>query len=394
LVFLLLVHRWEKPSQKNIIGQLITGRRIMGIVNSFKMRRANKVNFIKVLEEAANKKRIEQELEHNRLQCLLGGLGKFASYQSQINAGKILSLYKLLKEELTCDDAQFDDLFSTFDNAMVDSQDLLTYASEYKQIVDNDFEKKADLIYYLMFIAYWDKNIDNTEEAAIREVIKVLSLPYTAYDSTLFRVKMLKNIASMKIKEYGSGYFITNDGYAITCHHVVAKGNNVKIRTHDNLYDAKKIISDKNSDLCLLKIDADTVPVRIDDKPAKIRREIMVYGFPQPEFQGYSPKITKGIISSDNGPRDNCRNMQIDASVQPGNSGGPVIDLKTGYVIGTVTSAMKKGQNVNFAVKNEELLNFLSMVPGIDSLVNFERYKTKEEASTLKHALCQIFVCK
>jgi len=366
----------------------------MGIVNALKLGRPNKLNFIKIIEEAANDKRTQQELEYKSLQCLLGGLGKFASYQSQINAGKIISLYKLLQEELKCDETQFEDLFYKFDSAMVDDKELSTWAIEYKEIVENDHQKKSKFIEYLMFIAYWDKNIDRTEERAIRDIIKVLSLPYTAYDSALINMKVLKEITGLNVKEYGSGYFITNDGYAITCHHVVAKGKNVKIRLNNSLYEAKVIISDKNSDLCLLKIEADTVPVRIDKEPARIRRKIMVYGFPQPEFQGYSPKITEGIISSVNGPEDDCRNMQIDASVQPGNSGGPVIDLKTGYVVGTVTSTMKKGQNVNFAVKNEELLNFLSMVPGVDSLINFERYKTKEEASTLKQALCQIFICK
>jgi S1-C subfamily serine protease len=93
-------------------------------------------------------------------------------------------------------------------------------------------------------------------------------------------------------------------------------------------------------------------------------------------MQGFSPKLTKGEISSLAGLRDDPKYFQISAAVQPGNSGGPLFD-SFGNVVGVVTAKINQkaaiaktgtiAENVNFAVKSSHLLAFLESSPEVFS---------------------------
>ena len=93
------------------------------------------------------------------------------------------------------------------------------------------------------------------------------------------------------------------------------------------------------------------------------------------EIQGFSPKITKGEISSESGIGDDPRAWQISVPVQPGNSGGALLD-ESGNVVGVVVSklglkaAKTTGdipQNVNYAVKSTYALALLETYFGNDA---------------------------
>ena len=104
------------------------------------------------------------------------------------------------------------------------------------------------------------------------------------------------------------------------------------------------------------------------DRDAEIGEDVFAYGFPNPEYQGIELKITKGIISSSKGYQDDETRYQIDAAIQPGNSGGPLCD-KAGRLVGVVVSALDQiavaertgtiPQNVNYAIKASEVLAVL-----------------------------------
>jgi S1-C subfamily serine protease len=90
------------------------------------------------------------------------------------------------------------------------------------------------------------------------------------------------------------------------------------------------------------------------------------------QLQGFEPKYTKGNISSLSGIQDDPRHFQISTPVQPGNSGGPLID-STGNVIGivvakmgdveTLTATGSIPQNVNYAIKSSFALALLETLP-------------------------------
>ncbi|MGA9777981.1 MAG: serine protease [Verrucomicrobiia bacterium] len=93
-------------------------------------------------------------------------------------------------------------------------------------------------------------------------------------------------------------------------------------------------------------------------------------------LQGFAPKLAKGEIASLSGAGDDPRYFQISAPVQPGNSGGALVDER-GNVIGIVSAKLDAGaalavsgtlpENVNYAVKSSFLLSFLESVPDVDA---------------------------
>ena len=106
----------------------------------------------------------------------------------------------------------------------------------------------------------------------------------------------------------------------------------------------------------------------------RLGQTVATIGFPNIQIQGFSPKVTKGEISSVNGFGDDPRSWQISVPVQPGNSGGPLLD-ENGNLIGVVVSKLGMRaakltgdipQNVNFAIKSSYALALLE--PYLDAV--------------------------
>ena len=179
--------------------------------------------------------------------------------------------------------------------------------------------------------------------------------------------------ATTKLKGTGSGFFITKDGYFLTNHHVVAGSHKIDLMTISGIIKARVVRIDPDVDIALLKAETgtyETLPFFQTMSPT-LGEDIFTIGFPMPDIQGFSPKMTKGVISGLNGIRDEDLQYQIDASIQPGNSGGPLVN-NNGEVVGVIVASLgerftmeKKGvlpQNVNYAIKAKHVLDFLDQV--------------------------------
>ncbi len=137
----------------------------------------------------------------------------------------------------------------------------------------------------------------------------------------------------------GSGFILTADGYAVTNNHVVQDAETVKLTFQNGeSYDAKVIGTDQKTDLALLKIKSDKTFPHVDwaKTEAKVGDTVMAVGNPF----GLGGTVTRGIISArgrdiGSGPYDDF--LQIDASINRGNSGGPTFNLD-GEVIGINTA--------------------------------------------------------
>jgi serine protease Do len=137
----------------------------------------------------------------------------------------------------------------------------------------------------------------------------------------------------------GSGFVISADGFVVTNDHVVKNASTVKVKFQGGTeYDAKVIGTDSKTDLALLKIDStktfDFVP--LTSKEAKVGDWVMAVGNPF----GLGGTVTAGIVSArgrdiGSGPYDDY--LQIDASINKGNSGGPAFNLE-GEVVGVNTA--------------------------------------------------------
>jgi TPR repeat protein len=188
--------------------------------------------------------------------------------------------------------------------------------------------------------------------------------------------------AGITPKGSGTGFFIAGS-YLLTSYHVVKDASAIKVvwgkvREAD---DARLVKADPANDLALLKLDnpfADIPPLPdlpiLSSRGIHLGDSVFTLGFPNIDVQGLEPKLTRGEINSLSGIQDDLRFFQISAAVQPGNSGGPLVDAR-GNVIGIVEARLDDlvtletsgalPQNVNYALKSSFLIAFLDSVPDL-----------------------------
>ena len=178
-----------------------------------------------------------------------------------------------------------------------------------------------------------------------------------------------------RITGNATGFFVTADGYLVTNAHVVRGDRRYGVLLRGQEIPLQVIDTDAANDLALVKIEARGVPIPIvATVPAK-GEDAAALGYPAASSLGTELKATFGKINALSGPRDDPRWLQIDTPVQPGSSGGPLLNMR-GEVIGIVTASFSTAanvrriggaipQNVNYAVKADYLIPLLQKnIPG------------------------------
>ncbi|MGB7748907.1 MAG: serine protease [Verrucomicrobiia bacterium] len=178
-------------------------------------------------------------------------------------------------------------------------------------------------------------------------------------------------------RKSGTGFFISEDGFLVTNEHVVNNAGSIRLVTSDGTIDAKVVQVDADNDLALLKATGKFSPLPIAaSRAVRLGGTVATIGFPDPTLQGFAPKLAKGEIAALSGAGDSPRYFQISVPVQPGNSGGALVD-EHGNVVGVVSAKLDASvalavsgalpENVNYAVKSSFLLSFLESVPAVSA---------------------------
>jgi serine protease Do len=160
----------------------------------------------------------------------------------------------------------------------------------------------------------------------------------------------------------GSGFVVSADGYILTNAHVVADANEVTVRMTDRReYRAKVVGIDRSTDVAVLKIDAKDLPVVKIGNPGEIRPGQWVIAIGSPF--GFENSVTAGIVSATarslGSPDNYTPFIQTDVAVNPGNSGGPLFNLK-GEVVGINSQIYSRTggyQGVSFAIPIDVAMN-------------------------------------
>lgn len=167
----------------------------------------------------------------------------------------------------------------------------------------------------------------------------------------------------------GTGFSVAT-GFIVTNQHVVAGCQRLEVLSNDGRRFARVVDSDELVDLALLRVTGlggGVAPIRRAGS-VRLGEQAYVFGFPLTGLLSESGNFTGGTVSSLRGIRDSANHIQISTPVQPGNSGGALVDA-SGAVIGVVVGKLNASavaratgdipQNVNFAVSLQALADFL-----------------------------------
>lgn len=171
----------------------------------------------------------------------------------------------------------------------------------------------------------------------------------------------------------GTGIMISSDGYVLTNNHVVEECEAVHIvRNGQEAITATIEHTDAENDIALLKVDATFAPHEIAafraGRALRHGEPVYVFGYPLAGALSAGGNFVLGNVTALSGLLDDERYVQISAPVQPGNSGGPLLD-SSGLLVGLVSMRIDDiavmratgalPQNINFALKRGPTINFL-----------------------------------
>jgi len=245
-----------------------------------------------------------------------------------------------------------------YKNNLMDGQGTYTYANGRKEVG----EFKNDKLNGYAIKYYADGSID--QEGIFKD------------DEFLYAEESSPNILNKDNQDNevinassGSGFAVSPDGYVITNNHVIEGCQEVILHTKEKDIKTRVIAFDPQNDLALLKGDFQpkTVFALSNNRP-ELLQDIYVAGYPFGNAISSSIKVTKGIVSSLTGIGNNFSNIQIDAALQSGNSGGPIID-DNGNVIAVAVSKLDAKymlenfgsipENTNFGIKSSVVKSIL-----------------------------------
>jgi serine protease Do len=230
-------------------------------------------------------------------------------------------------------------------------------------------------IIFILFYIFYSANATNYADIVEQIMPTVVSISSSGQkeiinvnNDKLFIFGNKNTINQQKINNIGSGFIISSDGYIVTNYHIIEDTQNCIITLFNKKeYKAKIIGFDKKTDLALLKIDSKDDFVfaeisQIDDY--RVGDEVLAIGNPF----GFGHTVTAGIISAKSRNINNNENdfIQTDASINQGNSGGPLFNIK-GKVIGINNMIISQNDNsgnvgIGFAIPGHSAVKIIEKI--------------------------------
>lgn len=164
----------------------------------------------------------------------------------------------------------------------------------------------------------------------------------------------------------GSGFIVSSDGFIVTNYHVIAEADEIIVKLSDRRELSAKIVgNDKRSDIALLKVEAENLPVLEtgNSESLKVGEWVVAIGSPF----GFDHSVTAGIVSAKGRslPSENyVPFIQTDVAINPGNSGGPLFNMK-GEVVGINSQIFSRTggfMGVSFAIPVDVAKNVINQL--------------------------------
>lgn len=221
----------------------------------------------------------------------------------------------------------------------------------------------------LFMIRYYRSTTQQQEQYSMlrRDVQAIKQSQNRILDGLSVRRKSLITVNPGQVA--GSSFLLTPDGYLVTNNHIVQGADSVYVQSQSGeVYKARVVYTNRGYDLAILSVADDstfrplkTIPYGFDPRPSDLGERVFTLGYPRDEIV-----YGEGYLSSRTGYRNDSTAYQVAISVNPGNSGGPLLD-GNGNVVGIVSGKQVSTEGASFAIKTDYLYRAIEAIPN-DSL--------------------------
>jgi serine protease Do len=182
----------------------------------------------------------------------------------------------------------------------------------------------------------------------------------------------------------GTGFAISSNGYILTNYHVIKGADSVYIQNSKGTsFKVKSFYTDPINDIAILKINDNSfsnlgaLPYSLKKASASLGEVVYTLGYPKDDVV-----LGDGYVSSKNGLNGDTLAYQVAIPVNPGNSGGPLLD-NNGNIVGIINGKEEKTDGAAFAVKSKYIMEALSAIPQ-DSLSKRIAFGKRSQLQGLK----------
>lgn len=213
----------------------------------------------------------------------------------------------------------------------------------------------------LFSTGYFSKTITNNYSALRRDINKIKR----SQNALIKGINDLPARGPVNPGQFGgTGFALSANGYVVTNYHVVKDADSVYVQNADGeSFKVKQIFVDPAYDLAVLQIidpafkSLSALPYTFKKAGSDLGEDVYTMGFPRDDYV-----VNRGYLSSLTGYAGDTVAYQVDISVNPGNSGGPLLDKK-GNVIGIINAKQTQTEGAAFAIKSNYILQSIDAIP-------------------------------
>ena len=226
-------------------------------------------------------------------------------------------------------------------------------------------------IFAILVTLYFTGDLSNRDPRFVQlkqEVDKVKQQQRNLNSKTDDLIQSGKTGPTITAKFRGTGFALTGNGYIVTNYHVINGADSVYVQNNDGeSFHTKVVYTEPQYDVAILQItdpafkNLGPVPYSFKKSKGDLGEDVYTLGYP-----GDDIKFGPGALTSSTGFRGDTTEYEVSIPVNPGNSGGPLLDEK-GNIIGVINGKQTQASGAAFAVKSNYLLNAIQNIP-TDSL--------------------------
>lgn len=262
--------------------------------------------------------------------------------------------FVVISSQVTKIDARVDTAREMFTKALQENSD---YYQQLIQQLDINYQKKiADLSKDLSTLS----STVSSQEENFAQQLSLIKAKHEDFSGIIADV--VKGVVSVGTdRSAGSGFVVHREGYIVTNAHVLTGAREIRVLTSDgSAHPASFVGQDAFYDVALLKVSGSftALPLGNSDE-LQVGKKVIAIGNPY----GLAFSVTEGIVSAlkRTGPNGKAEYVQTDVSLNPGNSGGPLIDTQ-GEVIGINNFKVSSAESLGFALESNSLKRIVNTI--------------------------------